>query len=366
MHRKINSVTSCSVWYKKFWVFLLVVAICAVAGEVTLRSFWHFKYHVPFIGSCKILYKYYPELRKVDTIHPTHSDDFYDVLLLGSSVFDKRFGTIEQELLKELSNGGHRKVRIHNFGNLAQSSRDSLIKYASVGEASFDLVVFYQGACEARANNVPPELFREDYSHYGWYKIVCGLAPYHGRNSFTLPYTFSFFSFLDNRIRYVINKSSYVPQCDPREEWLHYGSNYRSVASFESNLNAIVDLSLQRGDRLLLMTVAVHIPENYSLEAFKKHLLSYSRHRYPIESLGEPENVVGAVAAHNNIISHVVMKHPEILFADQANLMMGNPALTFDDPVHFTSHGSEKFVKNMLEVILPDLNNNRWELESSK
>ena len=363
MHRNVNTVTSCSAWYKKLVTFLLVVAICVVVGEVTLRSFWYFKYHVPFIGPCKVLYKYYPGLRKVDAICPTHRDGFYDVLLLGGSVLHKGFGTIEQELLKELSNGGHRKVRVFNLANLAQTSRDSWIKYASLGEARFELVIFYHNLNETKANNVPPELFREDYSHYSWYKIVNGLAPYHGTNSFALSYTFSF---LSNRIHYVINKGSYVPQDVPHKEWLHYGSAYRSVACFKSNLDAILDLSLQRGERFLLNSYALHVPEDYSPEAFKEGLLSYSRHRYPVEMWGEPQNVVGAVAAQNKIISHMATKQPEILFVDQAKLMMKSPALYFDDPCHLTTVGCEKFVKNMLAVILPDLNNNRWDTESNK
>ena len=66
------------------------------------------------------------------------------------------------------------------------TSRDSWLKYAALGEARFELVVFYDGIVERlrgtqdqgeimkkkkdetkrRANNAPPDIFREDYAHY--------------------------------------------------------------------------------------------------------------------------------------------------------------------------------------------------------
>ena len=100
------------------------------------------------------------------------------------------------------------------------------------------------------------------------------------------------------------------------------------------------------------MTFAFYVPENYSLDAFKKKQLDYSLHRTPIELWGARENVVAALHAHNEIVRSMVAQDKHVLFVDQASLMLGS-ARYFNDPVHLTSVGSARFVDNMLTVIFP-------------
>lgn len=90
---------------------------------------------------------------------------------------------------EDLADNGRRSVRIFNLAMPAHTSQDYWLKYAALAEARFDLVIVYDGLDEDLANNVPPELFREDYAHYSWYEIVNTLAAYHGTASFALPYT---------------------------------------------------------------------------------------------------------------------------------------------------------------------------------
>jgi hypothetical protein len=94
------------------------------------------------------------------------------------------------------------------------------------------------------------------------------------------------------------------PQRIP-ENWVRYGRESRSAESFRQNLNAILDLASQRGDRLLLMTFATYVPEDYSREAFKHKQLDYALHRAPIQWWGLPENVLATVAVHNEIVRSV-------------------------------------------------------------
>src|SRR5688572_28152016 len=118
-------------------------------------------------------------------------------------------------------------------------------------------------------NSAPPEIFKEDYSHYAWYQIVNSLESYHGRASIALPYTLRFLA-----IRMLQQLSSrYLPAGEIREDWFHYGQHSRSAVSFERNLSAILDLASERGDRVLLMTFATYVPADYSLEAFKEKRL---------------------------------------------------------------------------------------------
>jgi hypothetical protein len=252
---------------------------------VTARTFWRLRHGVPFGNPGRILYAYYPELRRIDKERPTRSDEFYDILLLGASTLHKNWGEVEQNLLEQLAYKGHRNVRIFNLAMRAHTSRDSWLKYAALGEARFELVVFYDGINEARANNAPPDIFREDYAHYAWYKIVNTLAPYHGTASFALPYTLRYLAIC---MQYALTKDRYVPIHSPRKDWVQYGRDPRSAVSFKHNLGAILDLASRRGDRVLLMTFATYIPKDYSLEGFKAKRLDYGLHLAPLELWGTP------------------------------------------------------------------------------
>src|SRR5262249_40130461 len=120
---------------------------------------------------------------------------------------------------------------------------------------------------EARANNAPPDIFREDYAHYAWYKIVNTLAPYHGTASFALPYTLRYLAIC---MQYALTKDRYVPIHSPRKDWVQYGRDPRSAVSFKHNLGAILDLASQRGDRVLLMTFATSSPKTIHSKASRQ------------------------------------------------------------------------------------------------
>ena len=264
---------------------------------------------------------------------------------------NRDWGQVEQSLREQLACHGQRNVRIFNLAVPAHTSRDSWLKYAALGEARFELVIFYHGINETRANNVPPELFQEDYSHYSWYENVNALAPYHGAASYALPYTLRY---LAVRIRHAQRKDRYVPTHMPREDWVQYGREARSAVSFKHNLSALLDLASARGDQVMLMTFATYVPENYSLEAFKEKRLDYCLHRTPIEIWGRREHVLATVAVHNEIVRSLAAQHAGVLYVDQASLMTGS-AHYFNDPCHLTVAGSIKFVENLLQVLLPSL-----------
>ncbi len=338
-------------WSTRLILCLLSALLCVVSAEVAARAFWRLSYGVPFRNPGRILYAYYPELQRVDRARPARGDKFYDILFLGGSPLHRNWGQVEQELLEQLAYNGHRNVHIFNLARPAHTSRDSWLKYAALSEARFDLVVFYHGINEARANNAPPELFREDYAHYSWYKIVNTLAPYHGATSFALPYTLHYLAI---RIQYALTKDRFVPTDSHRKDWVHYGRDPRSAVSFKHNLGAVLDLATRRGDRVLLMTFATYIPEDYTLEAFKEKRLDYGSHRTPIEVWGVREHVLETVAVHNEIVRSVAAPREGVLFVDQASLMAGFPRY-FNDPCHFTAVGSSKFVEYLLRGLLPSL-----------
>ena len=99
-------------WRTKALLLLLSGLLCVVTAEVAVRAFWRISHQVPLRDPGRILYAYYPELSRVDATQPAHGDEFYDILMLGASVLDNTWGTVEPELLTQLAGAGYRKVRI--------------------------------------------------------------------------------------------------------------------------------------------------------------------------------------------------------------------------------------------------------------
>lgn len=325
-------------------VVLLLISLLFVvaAAEVASRLYWRLSFAVPFRDPGALLYAFYPELKRVDRERPSHEDEYFDVLLLGGSVLHNDYAPVAQDLREQLTYQGYRNVRVYNLAGIAHSSRDSRIKYAAVAGAAFELVVFYHGINDARANSAPPDVFREDYSHYQWYETVNTLAPYHRRARLALPYTM-------RRIALAFRQSAgnarYVPTGRPRPEWVSYGKDIRSAAAFKGNLTAILDLAKARGDRVVLMTFATHLPQNYSFEAFKQKQLDYVMHDAAIELWGTRENVLAAIAAHNEVATSLAAERG-LLLVDQARLMPQERRY-FNDVCHFSVAGSHRFVENL-------------------
>jgi hypothetical protein len=345
------------VWLRKVALLLFSVLVSLGSAEVTARVYWRVCCGVPLLKPDQVLYAYYPELgasgelpeilRSVPPIQATRTDEFYDILLLGGSVLHKSWGSVEMELREQLAYLGQRKVRIFNLAMPAHTSRDSWLKYAALRDARFDLVIFYHGINEVRVNNAPPEIFREDYGHYSWYEAVNALAPYHGTAFFALPYTLRYLAI---SARHALAKDHYISTYVIRKDWMRYGQDARSGATFSRNLSAILDLAEQRGDPILLMTFAAYVPKNYSREVFNQKQLDYNLHRAPIEWWGLREHVLATVAVHNEIVRDLAAQHKNVLFVDQARLMPGS-AQHFNDPCHLTILGSAKFVENIVNVL---------------
>ena len=329
-------------------VLLVTVLLCIIVAEVAVRAIW-LRRGVPLSAPGKILWAYYPALADIAADPPKRDDGTLDLLILAGSVPHHKHGSVENELLEQLKTvSRHGDVRIVNLATPAHTTRDSRIKYEALGDARFDLVIFYHGINESRTNNAPPDLFKEDYSHYAWYETVNAMTPYHGTSSFALPYTLRLTAL---RVKQSLSTDRHVPIHEPRPEWLVYGEDLRSVAAFEDNLRAILDLADRRGDAVLLMTFAMRVPDNYSKEAFDEKRLDYVRHRFPLEFWGQAEHVLAAVAAHNDVVRRFAAERDDRLFVDQAALMGDDPG-DFDDPCHFTASGSARFVENMLPALL--------------
>lgn len=333
---------------KKVVLFSLCVVYVLVLIEVASRGFWAAGYGVPFFRSEELIHVFYPELKEMQQTQIHSEDGYFDVLLLGGSVLDDHFGNIEQLLLDKLAEKTKREIRIHNLSHAAHTSLDSYYKYKHLLGRNFDLVLFYHGINEVRANNVPPSLFESDYSHYAWYDRVNELEKHREISLVAFPYTLKWFLLA---IKQEVGLSTYVSMGRPQEEWLEYGHDIKTKASFEENLTNIIEIAKSRNESVLLMTFAYYVPGDYSEAKFRNRSLDYgfddSLHPHPIELWGKPENVVAGISAHNAVIEEVAERYTNVTFIDQ-NRLIPKSGQYFNDICHFTYEGCEAFVDNIL------------------
>jgi len=316
--------------------------------EAGSRAFWAIRWGVPFLHPNEAAIAFYPELRADLDAPPRHDDAAFDVLLLSGSALNVNFGPIGQLLAERLTQESGRPVRVHNLSMPGHTTLDSLYKYQQLAGASFDLVAVYHGLNELRANNVPPERFRADYSHYGWYEIVRDVVDQEALYPLAAPYS----------LRFAIRRSLarlglrvYVPVERPRPEWVVYGREVRSREPFRRNLEAIAELAHSRGERVALMTYASHIAPGYSEEKFAARALDYVLYTAPIDLWGNVENVRSGLAAHNAVVRELVTSDPQLEFAD-IEAAIPDDGRYYDDICHFTVSGAERFVEALLPAAL--------------
>lgn len=325
--------------------FGLVLAVFAlVVFETAARVFVVIEFHGWFLRPETAIFDYYRELESLMEQTPKRGDEPIDVLLLGGSVPDPGWSAIERVLIERLMQELRRPVTIHNLSAPAHSSRDSYLKYKRLEKQRYDLVVFYHGINEVRANNVPPELFDPDYDHLAWYREVNALDRQASLRWLALPWALHF-GLLE------LTEPELIPMHKPRKKWLSYGSDVKTVASFRANLEHVIEIARERGDPLMVMTFATYLPDDYSQEAFEANQLDYTRHRIEVEKWGTPENVLAGVRAHNTVVRELALRHSDVAFVDQAGSLPQRRE-NFDDVCHLTTLGSAVFVEAMVPEML--------------
>jgi hypothetical protein len=333
-------------------VAALVASVATLALlEVSARLYWRVGWGIPLARPRTVLCALYPELWDVEwKDRDLVRAGAPSILLLGGSALHPQWGNVEQELRERLTAALRRPVAIVNMAAIGHTSRDSYIKYRALAGRHFDLVVFYHGINDTRANNAPPEVFRPDYSHYAWYASV-DVLDRHRDDRFVLPYTVEFLAI---RARDRLGLVRYVPMDAPRAEWLPYGRDIKSAAAFAANLDGVLEIARARHEPVLLMTFATWVPPGYSQAAFTARTLDYTLHLSPIEMWGTPANVAAAVARHNEIVRDVAARDGTLRLVDQERAMPKGRRW-FNDVCHLTSAGSRRFVANMLPAVVEAL-----------
>lgn len=329
------------------FVPILVVLMLAFL-ELAARTYASIAAGAPFFAPQDALYEtWYRELRRPRARTIRSDDRYFDILVLAGSVLHARYAPFEAALREDLSLRSPREVRVHSVAKAAHSSRDSLLKYRHLDEQRFDLVVVYHGINDVRANQIPAEDYRDDYSHMEWYRRVNWLS----RNQDLLRRTAVPIVLHDLRI--VFEKATGIYRPLPggiREDVARYESEIKTASALRKNLSGILDIARAREDRVLLMTYAWYIPDGYSNDAFRHKQLDYALHRAGLEGWGTPRGVANGLRAHNDVVRTLAREHPEALFVDQEARIPGE-AIYWNDVCHLTVRGTVKFASSVGDAI---------------
>ena len=239
-------------------------------------------------------------------------------------------------------------VEVYAAGFEGETSRDAYNKYKYLYAGyDFDLVVLYQGINDLRANNCPPEIFRPDYSHFSNYHVVNRALEFLEvpllKHSFFALKLVTAVAERKLKREMTANPRGFIPAGAPRPEWLRYGSEVKSAEPFRDNLDKIIRLAKDRGQRVLLMTFAHRIPEDYSQDRFSQDLTDYIQGIQPgdpVEFYGSVENVNRGLELHNGIIRDIAKKQ-DVYFINQAKLLGGDQK-AFTDVCRLSERGTKR------------------------
>lgn len=333
--------------------------------ELTSRVFWRVAHGIPLFHTERFVQLLYPQLKRIHFEAPPEAapeatpdeapgvprarsgGESLDVLILGASVLHEEFGPFEEILERRLREQTRRPLNLYNLSTPGHTSRDSLLKYDyAIEHRPVDLVIVYHGINELRANNCPPQVFRDDYSHYAFNRLANAYFEHPG-----LSYS-SFIAsayYVWSRLAWKLGLFESIPRGRPNEEWLEYGGDIRTAACLRNNLELIVDDATARGIPVLLMSYAHYIAEGYTFEKFLGQELDYGTFRLPIELWGSVENVHKGLVTHNGTIADVA-KRKDCLFVDQ-NAEIERNSANFNDVCHLSDAGLEIFVGNLIAAI---------------
>lgn len=248
-------------------------------------------------------------------------------------------------------------LRFVSSGVPAQMSYDSLWKYQYWYRGyDFDLVVYYNGINDARANNYPRDVFRDDYTQFPYYRRFAPVFDWVDRHpvlsrSFGVTLAVSLYHRLAVQLEPAFRREA--PYNSPLDDpWLVEGADVKTQRAFLRNTEEVLRVARERGQKVLLLTFAYYLPSDYTNERFFAHETDYSFSEDSVatEVWGRKENVVAAIEAHNEAIRRVARNHPDALFFDMERFMPKDRE-HFIDICHWTERGREVFARGVLEAI---------------
>ncbi len=289
-----------------------------------------------------------------------HEGEFR-ILALGASAFVTReFQPEFERLMNEFPAFREREVRVVSAGVPAHMTYDSLWKYRYWYEGyDFDLVMTYHGINDARSNNYPESVFREDYAQFPYYRRYAPVFDWIGSHPWLSRSFAATFGAAVTKRAWVQLAPSFqrkAPYNHPDDDpWLAEGAQVKTAPVFERNLEGIIGLARERGHRVLLNTYAYYLPEGYTNQRFLDQETDYTFMPESIatEVWGWKENVVRAIEAHNQATRGLAARHPDALFFDMERHIPKDGA-HFIDICHWTDRGRQAFADGILAALASD------------
>jgi hypothetical protein len=307
------------------------------------RPFWCAPRHI-----------FHAELAEVEQAAPRRPGDV-EVLLLGGSVLDPRWSQVGARLERRLQQAFDQRggeppahVRVFDLARAGQTTLDSFYKYRWLADHRFDLVIVYDAINDVRFNDCPPELFRDDYGQSIWFRVLASMQPPLDQplarpsdGWLTLPAALRYAGLL------VAERAGWIatlPPERPRAEWLDYGADLKTVATYRRNLEDILAIAAARGEPVLLPVFATYL-DRWTESTPPKMPQS----QLALELWGRPLNVLAGIEAHNEVLRELAAGRPGVTVVDLSPLAVARDEV-FRDICHLTPAGSEAFV----ELLLPD------------
>jgi hypothetical protein len=242
----------------------------------------------------------------------------------GSSMFNRR---MTERLKVKLQAQTPAQIEILGAALREHTSQSSVYKYELLSAYHFDYVLLYDGINDLWANHVLETDFRDDYSQ---------LNAFYNHN---FPLSHSLIARLFYR-RFIYHA--------PRR--VLGGAGFRSIRLFERNIRTLVGRMHADGAVPILMTFAWHIPDNYTVQAFREHTLGYNNperyDEYPVEGWGPVPYVKEGLRRINVSIKDTAAREGMLLI-DQEKLMRSQADL-YADVCHFSDEGTDVFVDNIV------------------
>ena len=304
--------------------------------EITFRVAFSINYKTSFIKPQNLLYQYYPALKQ-----SFQKNENYNILLLGASVLEDVRGNIRQKLKDYLKEKlPYIQVEILNFSQPGQTSKDSWNKIKSYKELErADLVIFYHGINEAKANSCPDSIFSLEYNHYQRIKRINKIMNHSEANFSVIPL---YLDMLWESMNPKMSLEKYYSTPGLGDKWLVYGDNIKTEITFENNLSAIFNACKKHQISLLCPEYVYNLPKNYNRDSI--HLF-YTKTKFGmprVELWGIPKNVKKGIETHNRVNEKVAKKY-NFPFV-KTNHLLPKTKENFNDICHLTDVGAIKFI----------------------
>jgi hypothetical protein len=339
---------------------LIFILFILLISEITVRTFFALSYHLPFFRMDQMYLRYYPELKAVPDKPDAPDPDTKRILILGGSAVNVNFCNFA-ELLSDRQDSFPLPypIQVDTLAQYAQNSLDSWYKYRLLKKIKYDYVIFYHGINDARTNNCPPEVFDLDYRQVAFYDELYVLFRHPEMRFTTLPWLVDAgiqklraAAGLKKQIpkEYNIMEYYFEKKISDRS-WWEFGADIKTRDSFRRNLENILKLADEKGERVLVMTYAHYLPADYTLENFIEKKLDYDGHAWPVEIYGDPQSILKGIRTHNEISRELAAKYPKAILLDFANLLPSQ-GVFFQDICHLTPDGCREMGKETRKSII--------------